>query len=281
MADRPSVAILAETVTAAICHSTNWDLLHGTVMAILGQDSEVVSPKLSYAEFEALLGPGISGSQRMDRRADLEDRHRLLIDVLKEFSRDGLGLETGSKSELLGRGGFMERLATISAFREDPERKKLRILAQNLQRSSLVNFADINRLEPAIEYHIIRLYIRTGRVSPTSRAALESLNGQAVRRIDSVNALRKTVSTALKITADAAELDRLSLNDLEWQIGRSYCVREGARCAGPVLPNKSVDSSLQTKDGGCPLRGECAGFQNVVPQNWVEPQTAPQYGRYY
>jgi len=283
LADDFYSAVLSEALAASICHSTNWDALHAAVISYverIGRTQAGDSP-ISRAVFDAEIGCAITSARTSDFEDQMAERFAIFHGVVESFQHDQFGLTPSDVATLSGDDGLVNRLKDVPGFREDPESKKARVFLQNLVRSRLVEFQDLDVLEPAIEYHLIRLYVRTGRVLPRSESARTSLTGQNIRRIDSVSALRRAVATAMRITADAAGLDVLALNDLEWQIGRSLCVREEARCDGPPLPHKPLAPQLETVDGGCPLRSVCDGYHNVVPKNWEEPRLSDRYSSHY
>jgi hypothetical protein len=70
------------------------------------------------------------------------------------------------------------------------------------------------------------------------------------------------------------------LNHFEWQIARSFCVREGPRCDSPGLPSKRVDPTLAgmaSNVGGCPLRTVCFGRKEPVLLRLQEPLSRTSY----
>src|SRR3546814_15988328 len=63
------------------------------------------------------------------------------------------------------------------AYTGDPFDKKARVLAHDLHREGIMMFSDPENLKPAIEYHLIRLYLRSGRVIPASESVRRELIG--------------------------------------------------------------------------------------------------------
>lgn len=285
MQARPEQAILAEAVVAAMCHRTNWDRLRSFVLSRFESNPSEAEwlRESSDADFTNAYRSAFSSSvEGQDNREDLLARHRIAAAVAQSFAKDGFGIIAGPKNlRLQGADGLLMRLRTLEGFSEDPEGKKLRVFAQNLVRFRLVEFVDEESLPPAIEYHIMRLYLRSGRVIPETPSAHESLVSARPRRIDSVNHLRRSVAEAMRITALSAGMRIIELNDLEWHMGRALCVRGQPLCDGPPLPNKPLPASIAEDDEGCPLRTACSTFQGQVPFHWQEPQLHPQHANLY
>jgi hypothetical protein len=99
--------------------------------------------------------------------------------------------------------------------------------------------------------------------------------------IRSVTALRLAVERAMTYTSAGAGLSLPDLNEIEWQIGRSFCQREGALCFGPPRDDKPVDSALlKVADGACPFIGVCRGSSDPKTAALVEPRLAEHHAFY-
>jgi len=276
--------VLAEALVASVCHSTNWDRLRHHVLRYFEEVRPTAQAlaRLSEHDFARQFSDGFSSLEIADQPAlDLTTRYRIFHEVAERYAYDRFGLNGESRHLLSGNDGLIPRLRNVAGFDLDPEGKKLRVFVQNLIRYKLAAFDDSDSLAPAIEYHILRLYIRTGRVVPNTDSAVRSVESNNVRRIDSVSALRQAVAEAMRITADAADLSLIEINDIEWQIARSLCVREEPRCDGPPLPEKPLPSHLSDDHERCLLRSVCAAFLGQVPKHWTEPNLAPKYATIY
>jgi hypothetical protein len=112
--------------------------------------------------------------------------------------------------------------------------------------------------EPAIDYHIIRLYLRRGDIFPTSKSGLAFLNTQVMRRSSTVTALRQVVSEALKWSAQLAGLPVRVVNSIEWWIGRSVCLRDAPDC---TLVGH-LGAWLKRDQRHCPFQSTCFAFNH-------------------
>lgn len=276
-------ALLAELLAAAICHSTNWDRLRDSI-GRAAKDPEWFEAdrlgKLSLAEFRTAFGDGIAAD------STLAGRHRLFTEtagIVAGGTPLCLNEMLGQPLWLAGGGGLYERLRQIPAFGRDPEEKKARILVQELCRTGLIAPGDPAAIRPAIEYHLIRLYLRTERVLPSRPEDQSRLTRPTTFRAPLIGRVRRAVENAMYLTASAAELSVSHLNQLEWQVARSYCVRGNPRCGGPFEPAKPCDDTVLalSSDGRCPFAELCAanGDRDWLTQ-LVEPQLSPRHDFY-
>jgi hypothetical protein len=193
------------------------------------------------------------------------------------FDGKSIALETW---HLSGSSGLYAAIDELEPFCADPHRKKTRILIQQLFRYDLLHVADPEHVLPAIEYHLVRLYLRTGRVVHSGSVRLSSEISRA-SDVRSVNALRAAVEEAMRYTADAADLPVSEINEIEWQIGRSYCERSAPRCWGPHRSDKLVATAIaQIASGACPFSDTCDGPRWEKAAQISEPRLADRHGYY-
>lgn len=275
-------SLLAEIMAAAICHSTNWDRLRQVISARAAETDIFANPSslsaISLADFQRLFGDAFSASN------GIRARHAIITDTATRIGRgEPFALEDilTRPVRLSGRGGLYERLGQLPAFGRDPEAKKARVLIQELCRGGLIVPSDKDAVRPAIEYHLIRLYMRTERVLPPDQTD-ERLQEGATFRAPVIMSLRRAVEEAMFITASAAELPIYHVNQIEWQIARSFCERSGPRCVGPPRPDKPCDESVLSLCEGlaCPFVSICDGPRNARLASLVEPQLSTRYDFY-
>lgn len=280
LAEDPAIAVFYEFLAAAVCHSTNWDQLRSQLLSIARSPkgfSAARLARLSYEEFDSEFSSAFSG-------ADLPRRHQMFVSVAMAFSSGTLPFDGKSIAQkewvLSGAEGLYSDIDKLEPFGADPKRKKTRILIQQLFRYDLLHVADPQNVDPAIEYHLIRLYLRTGRVAHSGgmRPSSDALRTSSVHN---VNALREAVEEAMRYTADAAELTVGEINEIEWQIGRSYCDRGRPRCQGPHKDNKPVATAIsRIASGACPFSDRCDGPHSEKIAQISEPRLADKHGYY-
>ncbi len=277
--------IWTELVFISICHQTNWDLLHNRIIEIASNDMFQLHPsrlrKMDRKQFNLLFTPGID-----ENRMRSGERTRIL-QCLGELAIEWI--ETGDvplfkdvEMQLSGNHGTYHWLNQFPMFAEDPVQKKSRILIHQLLRYGLISVADPENIAPAVDYHLIRLYVRTARVRPVQTALIEQLKKGEGMRIGHVTALRCAVEEAMHYSAAGAGLRIDELNYIEWQIARSFCVRQQARCTLGPIPEKPIDKVVASlpscKAGiGCPFVAECQGSYDSGLKQIAEPPTIKSY----
>jgi hypothetical protein len=242
--DLPRISQLVfKTLFVSICHQFNWDYLQTAMAGWLLPDPEKRLLELERVRSSALerLLKGYFKPERIQAR----QRARMLRSTASHLR---MMLDAGQLRTLLlhrrleGEGCFYDVIRGIPAFAEDELEKKSRVLAHDLYREGIIAFVDPQHLRPAVEYHILRLYVRTGRVYPTDSSVIEQLrrNG-APSRARLVRLLRKKVEEAMELTAFYANIDIATLNHVEWQIGRAICTSLQPRCLGDSPPDFPTD----------------------------------------
>jgi hypothetical protein len=282
LSDDPARAVLAEVMAAAVCHSTNWDRLREVIRRAAADPERFNAARLATLDtgtFREEFGPGFAPAE------SLLSRHRTFTETASLMAA-GRVLDVASLVEcpvrLGGHAGLYARLRVIPAFARDPEGKKARILVQELCRTRLIAPTDPEHVRPAIEYHLIRLYLRTQRVTPGRMSDDSRLLEATTFRAPVVMRIRRAVEEAMYFTASAAEVPICDLNHIEWQIARSFCERHGPRCDGPPQPSKPCDSTVLALgvNLGCPFANVCDVASNSRLAQVVEPQLSPKYDFY-
>lgn len=251
--------IACEIICAAICHQMNWDYLRQAVLEKTKEDERWLYGKnlsnISEDEVTAMFF-----NYKKPERIRANERCKILREV-------GTALCTVSKyqdiflnqkQELLPiemiRGFFLK----CSAFSKDPKEKKFQLLLQKLS-----NYDDLQGLSvycrPAIDYHLIRCYLRRGLLYPKTKYAEEYIFASSTQRKETtVGALRQLCSELLEQIAWYVDLDICVVNSIEWNIGRSVCTQDSPDC---YLQTNAADW-LKTKYMHCPFFESCKARQN-------------------
>lgn len=262
--------LVFKSLFVSICHQFNWDFLQGAMAAWLlprpeRRLEEVAETRPS--DLEKLLA-----SYPKPERIQSQQRARMLRTSARELKAL---LDSGQlralvrNARLEGTAGFYEVMQQVSAFASDDLQKKVRVLAHDLHREKIIVFKDPQHLRPAVEYHILRLYIRSGRVYPTDESVREQLlDPAAPSRGRLVRLLRRAVEEAMELTAFYAQLDVATLNYVEWQIGRAVCTPVQPHCAGAPAAEISADVAAISPHR-CAYSAFCRSY------------TEPNYGWYH
>lgn len=255
----------------SICHQMNWDFLQSTLAQYLFPNptrrlQEIASTPASRIAELLKEYP----KQARIRAAERASMLRATASSLQELLAPGGALKLLLHAPVLeGEFGFYAAISQIDAYTGDPLEKKPRVLAHDLYREGILSFADPENLRPAVEYHLIRLYLRSGRVFPTTDSVeneLKGYNGPARPRL--VKVLREKVDEAMRATAFYAGLDAATLNYVEWQVARSICVATlGPElrfdyCLGHADPDVPADIQVLAKYG-CPFACTCRALNDA------------------
>lgn len=248
----------------------NWDVLQGALAQWmlpgtskrLGEFAHTTPKQISQL---------LEAYPRQERVRPIE-RARMLRETaikLSDLLSNGGALDQILRTPILeGECGLYETMAGVAAYTGDPFDKKARVLAHDLHREGILEFSDPQNLKPAVEYHLIRLYLRSGRVVPTKQSVSEELIGASrPARARLVMLLRGAVDTAMQHTAQYAGIDIATLNYIEWQIGRSICVEElgldtaAAHCRAPA-PETVPGDVRSLADTHCPFVSFCSSLND-------------------
>lgn len=272
--------LVFKSLFISICHQMNWDVLQSAMAGWLLPDA--------VARLEELVSTSPRQLSNLLRhypkqeRVRAVERSRMLRETAEGLSillADGGRLRRLLESPMLeGPSGFYDTIATIPAYRGDPFDKKARVLAHDLHREGIIKFSDPENLKPAVEYHLIRLYLRSGRVVPASDSVRDELLGERrPARPRLVKLLRGAVDMAMRQTALYSGIDVATLNYLEWQIGRSICVEElgpelaAFHCEAPA-PSNMPDDVRALATCRCPFAGFCSSLNDPGYGWFREPQ---------
>jgi uncharacterized protein (DUF362 family) len=253
-------ALRCELIVAAICHRINWDFLRSRLGEYMAAGSGILDApvllNISAQQAQSML----SGYERADRIRAAE-RAAMLRTVGAFILGNGDSLEkllADVEGRVDGDGGLYARLSLCKPLGEDPARKKLNVFVHSIVRAGLWACTDERDLEPAVDYHIMRLYLRRGDVRPRNRSYLTALKLEQPRRSRTVTRLRRVTAEALSRLAAIAGLPVPVLNHVEWWIGRSVCLREQPRCtSSDTLQRLSPAAGVHP---GCPYRSLCVAF---------------------
>lgn len=258
-----SVAIMCEIICASICHKINWDYLRTRVYDKTLKNSEWLLPDnlktISEDDvYELLCTYGKKERIRADERAKILrqigswSKHYLQIkDVFMDNDR------------LLDYVDVHSNLFKCDVFSSDPQEKKLQLLIQKV--SFLNGFEALSSYyHPAIDYHLIRSYLRRGLIICKTKKAWDYINNSDANRTErTVAAIRMHCSNMINAISLYTHLDNSTINLIEWHIGRSVCMQEKADCK---LETKSSDW-LKPKFEVCPFYYTCTA--RCYNQNYI------------
>lgn len=267
-----SAQIVFKLFFVAICHQVNWDFLQRRMFeqffAVDFHHMISAATNASSAEIENLL-LGYHRPERVRASERAKYLRTTSIGLQSRFNGDPQKLVQAKR--VFGEGGLLDLLKQLPAYSEDPLSKKSNAFAQELARERIVEFQDADRIPPAIDYHLIRLYLRNGRVFATDPHIFNALRSGTTHRMRLVRLLREEVSKALELTASYANLAIHELNYLEWQIARNRCERDFTNCDG-AWPADLIDPDVSSLGDCCPLKESCNAYAMPQWKAMLEPE---------
>lgn len=248
------IAIRCEIVCAGICHQMNWDFLRDLVYS-----KTLENPNWLSAQYLNNISPDEVAEMFMlyskPERIRPKERAALLRCI-----GEWLGNYENSSSIFITNDGHVHNkeiirnsILSCRVFSGDPEEKKLQLLLQKL--SMYDQLKDISDFcEPAIDYHLMRCYLRRGLLCATSKKGDDYIFNQSTERKEStVAAIRQLCSELLINICEYCHLDIVTVNQIEWHIGRSVCIKDNPDC---YLCNKDAEW-LKPLFSECPFIHTC------------------------
>ncbi len=208
----------------------------------------------------------------------VEERLRLLSGIGRLLEAEGGGsfLELAERAgrRIGGPLGLAERLAAAEAY-ADPARKKTWLLVIFLRRLGIFEPSDPGAIGLPVDYHILRVALRSGAVLPGPELRRALVEGRPFEPAEDA-AIRTVVSRAGSPIAEGGALDLFTLDNLLWMIGRNCCFYEHppvCREPGPC-PHRKTCSLIEGTDWDCPdrcpLHGVCRGSLDAAFAALVE-----------
>jgi len=247
-----------------ICNRLNWDFVLGQFAKELWE----ITQGFSAEALETIDRSSFRKAFGAYRRDDGGLNYKARLDNLKAIARhvrnDNLILNVLGSQTVMGDRGAAALIRQAPVYNDDPLLKKCNALLHELVRRQLIKVIDADEISPAIDYHIMRLYLRTGRVRVTDDELVLRLVSRKSVRIEVITEIRKAVADALKYTAWVAGVSVSTLNDLEWAFTRRACRRDYVWCCD--------------RDKNCPLSLFCLSASQPVRDMITEPDS--RHGHY-
>lgn len=223
--------IMCEVVCAAICHQINWDFLREELLKYTEKNPAWLLPS-NLAAIKANAIGTMLGSYHKTENVKADERAKILrtvgswagqYEAISEVFLDNSG-------KLKPKDEVLQSLLGCTAFSSDPEEKKMNLLLQKLETIPALQGIGYYA-KPAIDYHLLRLYLRRGLLCARTQKASDYVSNHDVERKEStVAGVRELVSKLLVQTAMYTVMDIISVNLVDWHVARSVCMRECPDC---------------------------------------------------
>ncbi len=241
----------------AICNNMNWDFLCKNVIPTIYLETDGF-------EFKKICE--ISTGKFEEYFMDYPKKHKIEADnrlaMLRKLSNyvghtEGKVFDKILKVHMLeGEHGLLNIINTLPVFCDDPLHKKGNLLVQILLREGIIHVEDESNTEPAVDYHVIRFFLRTGFIQFNNEEIFDCLSSNANFELDEINDLRQTISECMKYIYRKSGIAIAKLSFIAWSIGRDYCRNEHAIC---------------DDKGNCPVCKICKGYVDLKYRKLKEP----------
>jgi hypothetical protein len=246
-----------------ICHQFNWDFLQGALFEAFVsnlKNTESWAKSISSSDVSQILA-----KYPKQERVRASERSKTLRETAEVIFSSPYFKELFDNSEptitLDGDSGFYEQLKSIPAFKADPLMKKSAVLVHDIFREKICKVTDKDNMMPAVDYHIQRSYIKTGRVFSIKGSVTEALVNRTDRRVRLVQLFRKNVSDAMNLTSLYSGLSIADLNYAEWQIARNICTETDPKCSSRQL--EDLPNEFKTLESTeCPFYSSCRSIDD-------------------
>ena len=194
----------------------------------------------------------------------LRERYGGSLEALLQESEGYLRRQDGN--------GLLDALSALPGY-YDPHLKKAFVLLKIWQRLGLWEARDQHNLFIPVDYHLLRVALRSGIVRVQSAGWQQRLRDKAAATVEEEEQIRAAVKQAYKRVEELSGVDVFTLDELFWTLGRSCCHHDRpARCAACDRTYCSVTRSFEYAcPGHCPLPGVCAGADDEAYRGLFEP----------
>ncbi len=174
--------------------------------------------------------------------------------------------------------GFLDRLSKFKGY-SDPHHKKAFVLLKILDKLGLFSALDRNNLYIPVDYHLIRMALRTGLVTVTDPDLADQLRSRREASQEDDDEIRQVVKQAYKEVENGSGIDVFVLDEIFWTIGRSCChYARPPRCRTCDFTDCTVIKSFDYQcPGHCPLATICLGAGDEAYSGLFEPNVVTTY----
>ncbi|MFD8652698.1 MULTISPECIES: queuosine salvage family protein [Streptomyces] len=281
--------------TAAVCHATKggltgtfgrnrfkgWDFLLRAFSAQAAADADVLSPQ-NMTDFTADGLHRILTSHSTNTQVNLTDLERRAA-ILRTTAEELLQKFDGRVMTLLGRAdqraggqdGAYALLEQLSAF-QDPLQKKSSAFLMTVHFSKRWTIQDQESIQPMIDYHRMRVLLRTGCIEIDNPQTAERLRAQLPVEPELEREIRQTSLDVCSRLPRLADMPMFDFDVLLWAHARSCC-RHEPMCVSRKAENDSFGSYLDIVDTKrCVFEEWCPGSAKAETRAYWEPIVATE-----
>ena len=216
--------------TVAICHNMNWKYLCSTVMYRIWEWSVRL-------DIDKLLNMSVEQMETFfldypkKHKIEAKRRTNMIKSIALVYKGDkNLIKKIRDSKTIKGPNGLLEILNQLPVYKEDPLHKKSNFLAQVLIDEKILKVEDPEKIEPLVDYHIMRLYLRTGRIEVLDEIIKKKIKNKEQLPVEQITQIRTEISEQIKRFCTKYNKTVRQLNTIDWYVARNYCRQEKVNC---------------------------------------------------
>ncbi len=277
----------------AICQSTRtlqgtidgqwyrgWDYMVHAARRVMAQDPDYfMASHLAHVDGVTLRSlfsdDGVPEHSTLDR---VEERvmqwHDAAQVLLAFYDGDVMSLYEAGGRSLRGENGILARLAACKAY-SDPVEKKSFLFTMFAHKCGAWQVHDLACLKVAIDYHIMRIALRSGMIQVQDAELARRLKEREPVSAEEDNLVRNAVRDACDLLIEHSQHSVFDVDNILWMIGRNCCFYEYDPICGthPCWRQKEC-SLLKGIAYGCPslcvFDGVCLGSRKPAYRAYWE-----------
>jgi len=216
----------------------------------------------------------------------LEQLHDCATMLREEYGGQAMEVYSRSDGHLGGPGGLLDLLSQFRAY-SDTLQKKPVLLAGMLHEVNIWPLDDPHNLKVAMDYHAMRVALRSGMVELSDPSLAHDLRAQKPVSESANELIRSAVSAACDILIRESGLSVFALDKWIWHLGRSCCFYEHEpicgleRLTAPCFRHDTctfIRATTYACPNACPLDGACRGSRDSTYRSlWETNVYTPHY----
>lgn len=267
----------------AICHQTQnfygvidgefkrgWDFLLFSFLKEFERDPDFISTKkmmrIKGEDIKRILNG--SGDRYYERAYLLRNAAFILnrdfdgsVMRINEISEGFIKREDGN--------GMIDLFHKFKAY-SDPLSKKTFLFLNVAKKVGFWEIKDENNLWAPVDYHLERVSLRLGIVEIEGSLKKKLLEGRRVFVTEDTK-LRMVIGEAVKRVSEISGIPIEKLDQLFWSLGRSLCLRSGAKCEGVKEKTCTFEEITGIPcNERCIFAGVCPGYRDEEKRSFKE-----------
>lgn len=264
-----------------------WDYMAHAARRALRRDPETFTAQrlasITPDELRALFSDdGQAEHSTFDRIEERVGQWRQAASLLiAQYDGDVMNLYDQAHHHLRGEGGILQRLAAFDAY-SDPVEKKSFLFIMFAFRCGAWQIEDLENLEVAIDYHIMRVALRSGMVRVVEPELEQTLKKRLPVSAEQDNRVREAVRQACALLVRHSRHSVFEVDNILWMMGRNCCFYDYEPICGANSCRRQNQCTLirgieYACPGACLFDGACFGSRDKAYQAFWETNLYTHY----